>query len=127
MSIKLLLLKSGEEVIADIKEMIIGGEDESTNRVIGYYLKNPCAVKIKESNPLSDNTEVVGRLGYEVSLYKWIPLSADEQITIPTDWVVTMVNPVSKLENMYTEDIINNGKNDQSSSPAEQSDSHQPD
>ena len=127
MSIKLLLLKSGEEVIADIKEMIIGGEDESTNRVIGYYLKNPCTVKIKESNPLSDNTEVVGRLGYEVSLYKWIPLSADEQITIPTDWVVTMVNPVSKLENMYIEDIVNNGKNDQNSGTVEQSDSDQSD
>ena len=127
MSIKLLLLKSGEEVIADIKEMIIGGEDESTNRVIGYYLKNPCTVKIKESNPLSDNTEVVGRLGYEVSLYKWIPLSADEQITIPTDWVVTMVNPVSKLENMYIEDIVNNGKNDQNSGTVEQYDSHQSD
>jgi hypothetical protein len=127
MSIKLLLLKSGEEVIADIKEMIIGGEDESTNRVIGYYLKNPCTVKIKESNPLSDNTEVVGRLGYEVSLYKWIPLSADEQITIPTDWVVTMVNPVSKLENMYIEDIVNNGKNDQNSGTVEQSDSNQSD
>ena len=127
MSIKLLLLKSGEEVIADIKEMIIGGEDESTNRVIGYYLKNPCTVKIKESNPLSDNTEVVGRLGYEVSLYKWIPLSADEQITIPTDWVVTMVNPVSKLEKMYIEDIVNNGKNDQNSGTVEQSDSDQSD
>jgi hypothetical protein len=126
MSIKLLLLKSGEEVIADIKEMIIG-EDESTNRVIGYYLKNPCTVKIKESNPLSDNTEVVGRLGYEVSLYKWIPLSADEQITIPTDWVVTMVNPVSKLEHMYIEDIINNGKSNQNYSTNEQSDSNQSD
>lgn len=127
MSIKLLLLKSGEEVIADIKEMVIGGEDESTNRVIGYYLKNPCTVKIKESNPLSDNTEVVGRLGYEVSLYKWIPLSADDQITIPTDWVVTMVNPVSKLENMYIEDIINNGKNNQNFIIGEQSVSNQSD
>ena len=40
MTIKLLLLKSGEDMIADVSEMTIG-EDEN-RRVVGYYLNRPC-------------------------------------------------------------------------------------
>ena len=36
MTIKLLLLKSGEDMIADISEMAYGEDDE--RRVVGYYL-----------------------------------------------------------------------------------------
>ena len=36
MSIKLLLLKSGEDIIADVTEMAVG-EDEN-KRVVGYFL-----------------------------------------------------------------------------------------
>ena len=39
MAIKLLLLKSGEDVIADVTEMVVGEEEE--RRVIGYYLDKP--------------------------------------------------------------------------------------
>ena len=40
MTVKLSLLKSGEDVIADIEEMIL---DE---RVVGYFFCDPCVVKL---------------------------------------------------------------------------------
>ena len=35
MTIKLLLLKSGEDIIADVTEMAVGEEDEKT--IVGYF------------------------------------------------------------------------------------------
>ena len=40
MTVKLSLLKSGEDVIADIEEMIL---DE---KVVGYFFNDPCIVKL---------------------------------------------------------------------------------
>ena len=122
MTIKLLLLKSGEDMIADISEMSYGEDDE--RRVVGYYLNKPCVIKMRDPNTLDDMSEGRGRkAGFEVSLFPWIPLSADENIPIPADWLVTMVEPTVKLTEMYVEDIVNYGKNNQSNSSDEQSSS----
>ena len=122
MTIKLLLLKSGEDMIADITEMAYGEDDE--RRVVGYYLNKPCVIKMRDPNALDDMSEGRGRkAGFEVSLFPWIPLSADENIPIPADWLVTMVEPTAKLTEMYVEDIVKYGKNNQSNSSDEQSSS----
>ena len=126
MAIKLLLLKSGEDMIADLKEMT-SGEDEN-RRVVGYYLNRPCIIKMRDPNVLpNDSVGNTKKAGYEVSLFPWIPLSAEETIPIPADWVVTMVEPTAKLKEMYIEDIVKYGKNNQSNSTDEQSDSDQSD
>jgi len=126
MAIKLLLLKSGEDMIADLKEMTYG-EDEN-RRVVGYYLNRPCIIKMRDPNVLpNDSVGNTKKAGYEVSLFPWIPLSAEETIPIPADWVVTMVEPTAKLKEMYIEDIVKYGKNNQSNSTDEQSDSDQSD
>ena len=48
MSVKLLLLKSGEDIISDVQEMVVG--DEENPRVIGYFLAKPCVVKMRDPN-----------------------------------------------------------------------------
>ena len=48
MSIQLALLKSGEEVIADIKEI----RQEETDELVSYLFKKPYCVKIKTSQVL---------------------------------------------------------------------------
>ena len=122
MTIKLLLLKSGEDMIADITEMAYGEDDE--RRVVGYYLNKPCVIKMRDPNALDDMSEGRGRkAGFEVSLFPWIPLSADENIPIPADWLVTMVEPTAKLTEMYVEDIVKYGKDNQGNSSDEQSSS----
>ena len=122
MAIKLLLLKSGEDMIADVKEMTFGEGDKT--RVVGYSLNRPCVIKMREPNVIPEMEEGnIKKAGYEVSLFPWIPLSAEEDVPIPCDWVVTMVEPTFKLKEMYTEDIVNYGKNNQSTATDKQSDS----
>ena len=52
MAIKLLLLKSGEDMIANVNEMTFG--DEDNRRVMGYYLERPCIIRKREPNVLED-------------------------------------------------------------------------
>jgi hypothetical protein len=125
MTIKLMLLKSGEDIISDITEMSVGEDEE--RRVIGYFLNKPCVVKMRKPNVLTEETVGIRKAGFEVSLFPWIPLSKDETIPIPSDWLITMVEPVSKLKEMYIEDIVKNGQNDQDFKPNEQPDSNQSD
>jgi len=119
MTIKLLILKSGEEIISDINEMAVGEEDDQ--KVIGYFLRRPCLVKMKNPGVI-DQEKNKTKAGFEVSLIPWIALSKEEVIPIPSDWLVTMVTPVEQLEQMYVEDVLSYGQDDQSDSADEQSD-----
>ena len=103
MSIKLVLLKSGEDIIADVTEMVIGGEENP--RVVGYYLKKPCVVKLKEG-PQVLTEDSNAKNNYSIKIYPWMPLSKDDVIPIPADWVVTISNPVDQLETMYTTEVM---------------------
>ena len=126
MTVKLLLLKSGEDLIADVQEMVSGEGDE--RRVIGYLLNKPCVVKMRDPNLIQEESlEEQKKASFQVSLYPWMPLSADKVIPVPADWVVTIVQPVAKLNEMYTEDVINYGKDNQSNSTDESADSNQSD
>jgi hypothetical protein len=124
MTIKLLILKSGEELISDINEMAVGEEDDQ--KVIGYFLRRPCLVKMKNPGVI-DQEKNKTKAGFEVSLIPWIALSKEEVIPIPSDWLVTMVTPVEQLEKMYIEDVLSYGQDDQSDSADEQSDTDQSD
>jgi hypothetical protein len=124
MTIKLLILKSGEELISDINEMAVGEEDEQ--KVIGYFLRRPCLIKTK--NPgIIDKEKNKTRAGFEVSLIPWIALAEEEVIPIPSDWLVTMVTPVKQLEKMYIEDVLSYGQDNQSDSTDDQPDSGESD
>ena len=125
MTIKLLLLKSGEDIISDVAEMAFG-EDEK-KRVVGYFLKQPCVVKMRNPNNAKEKVKGSHKAGFEVSLFPWMPLSQESTIPVAADWVITMVEPISKLKDMYVEDIVNYGNNEgsQSSSTDEQADSDQ--
>ncbi len=127
MTIKLLLLKSGEDIISDIKEMVVGEDEE--RRVVGYFLNKPCLVKMRDPNLLvEEGTEEQKKASYQVSLYPWMPLSKDQMIPVAADWVVTIVEPIVKLSEMYVEDVLSHGTDSsQSDNVNEQSDSDQPD
>ena len=45
MSVKLVLLKSGEDIVTDVQEMIVG--DKDNQKVVGYFFTKPCAVKMR--------------------------------------------------------------------------------
>ena len=102
MTVKILLLKSGEDVIADVKEMV-----SPDKKVIGYFLSKPCVVKLLPKTTNGNKKET------SISMYPWMPLAKEKDIPLPTDWVVTMVTPIEKVETMYKEDILNGQTTDQ--------------
>ena len=52
MTIKLLLLKSGEDIIADVTEMAVGEEEERT--IVGYFLDKPCVIRMRDPNLIEE-------------------------------------------------------------------------
>ena len=108
MTVKILLLKSGEDVISDVKEMI-----SPDKKVIGYFLSKPCVVKLLPKTTDGNKRET------SISMYPWMPLAKEKQIPLPTDWVVTMVTPIEKVETMYKEDVLNGKTADQTDSSDE--------
>ena len=106
MTIKLILLKSGEDIIADVTEMVVGEEEERT--IVGYFLDKPCVIRMRDPN-LIEERGPKKQSGFQVSLFPWIPLSKDTRIPVPSDWLITMVEPATKLKEMYVEDIVKNG------------------
>jgi hypothetical protein len=126
MTVKILVLKSGEDVIADVREMV-----SSDNKVIGYFLTKPCVVKMRNASPLTieetDPKKPEKKSEFQVSMYPWMPLAREKSIPLTTDWVVTMVTPVEKIYEMYVEDVLQDGKTNQDSSTDNQSDSDQSD
>jgi len=119
MTVRLLLLKSGEDIIADVKEMVVG--DEENPRVVGYFLHKPCVVKMTPPTNIPEDIDPQ-KASFQVTLFPWMPLTKDKTITVAADWVVTMVTPTDKLNNMYMEDVINYGKDNQNFSTTKQSD-----
>ena len=103
------MLKSGEDLVADVKEI------KSNEEVIGYYFDDPLIVKIFESEePIVLNEgDSMKQYSSKIDLifYPWIPLSKEVRIPCSADWVVTMVEPVDKLKAQYQEKL--SGKNNQ--------------
>ena len=113
MTIKLMLLKSGEDIISDVTEMRVGTDDDS--QVIGYQFDKPCVVKMRDPNLIKQEGPKK-QSGFEVSLFPWMPLTKQEKIPVPADWMITMVEPIDKLKEMYIEDIVEYGKDDKGNS-----------
>mgnify|MGYP003132635240 CR=1 FL=1 len=121
MTIKILVLKSGEDVIADIKEMMT-----SDNQVMGYILTKPCVVKLVSSAPLTaeddDDSNTEGSSEVRIRMHPWAPLAKETQVPLSTDWVVTMFSPIDKVLDMYKKQVLKqNGKTDTTDSSDKQS------
>lgn len=106
MAIKLILLKSGETVICDAKELVTPEQE----KVIGYILNKPHKVNANRSvvflaegqDPNAKDRTV------EITLSPWILLTKSEDIPVPTDWVVTVVDPIDSVIDMYMEKVNGN-------------------
>jgi hypothetical protein len=110
MSNKLVLLKSGEQIIADVKELVSSPDQEESNTLCGYILSNPHRIEYNRPILLSENISPETDGEVQITLSPWIILSNDQIIPIRADWVVTIIEPVKTLIDLYEEKV--NGKND---------------
>ena len=95
MAVKLAVLKSGEDVVADIKELC----DEQDN-VVALVFSNPVVVKLITNQTLleSENADE-----YKVAFYPWQPLSAERDIPVRSDWIVSISEPIELVKTSYQE------------------------
>ena len=119
MTVKLVMLKSGEDIIADVKEIKSGEE------VIGYFFHDPFIVKMyspDEPVVLNEETGIEGDYGTTkefsskvgITFYPWVPLSSDSKIPCSADWVITITEPLTNLKKLYQEKV--DGKQDDQNS-----------
>tara|TARA_B100000282_G_scaffold4916_1_gene3401 strand:- start:277 stop:606 length:330 start_codon:yes stop_codon:yes gene_type:complete len=102
MSVKLLLLKSGEQILADAKELRRKEDNISiTDRVYGYLLSRPHKVVTTKPVVLTENVDENRNI--QITLSPWILLTEDKLVTIPKDWVITIVDPIKSVLEMYSE------------------------
>ena len=96
MSVKLAILQENEQVIAEIKELVDDGNP------VGYLLKDPHRVVVNQPflvEKVDDDTSI------QVTLTPWILLTTDKDIIIPGNHVVTIVEPLDSVKEMYLEKI----------------------
>ena len=125
MTIKLALLKSGEEIISDMKEMMSGGGEDA--QVVGYFFKHPCRAILTTPEIKVDDDQASTKQPVSIKLLPWLPLSKDTTIPVVAEWVISIVEPQDKLLEMYQKALKNyedrKPKYSGSSEPSEDTDS----
>jgi len=100
MTIKLAILKTGENIISDIKEGFY--ED----KLVCYILQDPCAIAINGSCTIDGSTQ------HSISLSRWPLLSKDKTIELPINSLVLLVEPVDNVKSLYVNEIVGNVDNE---------------
>ena len=103
MSVKLLLLKSGEQIIAAAKELRRQEDVPMVDKVYGYLLTLPH--KVSANKPLVLTENIDEERNVEITISPWILLTEDKVMTVPKEWVITIVNPIDSIVKMYQEKI----------------------
>ena len=101
MSIKIAVLKSGDQLISDMKELMADNEE----KVQAYMLVNPHTYEISEKQFMTEEEKEEGDYGIDVSLLPWLILSKDKKMIIPTDSVLTVVEPLESVAQLYLDKV----------------------
>lgn len=104
MTVKLVMLKSGESIISDIKE---GFFEE---KLVCYILEKPCTVTVNGTYKILNEEDGGNRVS--ISLKQWPPLSKDTSIELIPDWIITIVEPNDELKKMYENQVLGTEENE---------------
>ena len=99
MTVKLALLKSGEQVIADIMELV--NEDD---KVVSLVFSNPYVARLLTPELLMENSvRLNDEVEHKVAFSPWIVLSQDKKVAVDPAWVITVVEPHKWIKSSYEE------------------------
>ena len=96
MTVKLVLLKSNEEVIADVKELV-----DENDKPIFVVLENAYCCKLVEEPVMLTEGKQDTETKYSVQYYPFMPLSDEKKISIDPSWVVAIVEPKAMVKQSY--------------------------
>jgi hypothetical protein len=90
MSAQIVVLQNGQQLIANVDYTDSGK----------MVLDKPCLIFMADVSNNVNLTEK-DKTSLDVSLFPWIPLSKNQEIQIPLDSVVALVDPVDALLELY--------------------------
>ena len=96
MSIKVIKLKSGEDIVADVSEV----QHKDTGVRQAFIFDKAYAITIEKmfvDGTEERNQQYTGR----ILLEKWQPLTHDDEIAVNPDWVVSIVEPIMSVLEAY--------------------------
>ena len=100
MTVKLVLLKSGEKLISDIKEGFV------KDTLVCYLLEKPCTMSINGTYKILDEDGVEGGNKVSISLQSWPSFSKQTTIEINPDWIVTILEPNDEIKETYESQVL---------------------
>ena len=95
MAVKMILLKTGETLITDAKEVV--QEEE----VRGYMFNQPQIVISQEKTMLMEADTKHSNYELDIILKPWMILSSDNDFVVTADYVATICEPISSIKDMY--------------------------
>ena len=95
MAIKLMLLKTGETLITDAKEVV------QEEQVRGYMLERPHFIRTQEKTALMESDTGKGNYELDIILTPWMILSKNQEYVVTTDIVATICDPLDSVMEMY--------------------------
>lgn len=101
MALQLALLKSGDEIIADIREVF----DKETNKPVSLVFIRPVYVEQTGVTFLAEGDGEDSESEVTYVFRPWIENSADEEFFVPHDWVVTVCSPTITIIENYVRKI----------------------
>ena len=111
MSVQLVLLKSGEELVADVREII----DKETYKPISVVLIKPVRVTVVQQGVLTEGATQPS--DSVLSFVPWLATSKSEEYFIQQDWIVTVCDPQDNIKESYIQNV--GVRDDSESSTAE--------
>ena len=98
MSVQLVLLKSGEELVTDLREIV----DRDSGQSVQLVLIKPVRVAVVQQGVLTEGAQ----LGESVlSFVPWLSTTKNEEYFIKDDWVVTICDPTDDIRESYIKNI----------------------
>jgi len=111
MTVKIAKLRTGEEVICDLSEVVeqgsplmMGNNMPAQERVVAFQFSDPYNVWIDSESAaiLLEGSEEPQKLNdVKLNLFPWAPLSAERKIVVSLSEVVAIYEPHSEVLNKY--------------------------
>jgi hypothetical protein len=106
MSVQLAILKSGEQIISDVKQLV-----DENEKVVSLVFDNPYVVGFLTPELLFESNSSEDEVEHRVMFSPWLPLSLDRRVSINPDAVITVVEPIEWVKKSYEEKMnsLNHG------------------
>lgn len=100
MSVKIARLRSGEDIISDIREVY----NSDTERIAAIQIDNPYIVTIIEdsANMFADDEEPFKMSNPKIAFYPWAPLSSSNVLYLDPNEVICVYDPHSDIIEKYS-------------------------